>query len=133
MGAGWRVSRGPWRRLYIGFAGPAHDEPERVWRQVHGGSARGLETNILLLQALHMMNRSVCGGGFMVGQHGALETNILVLQALHMMKWSVCGGRSAGQPGALETTYIGVAGPAHDEPERVWRQVHGGSARGSGD
>jgi hypothetical protein len=67
------------------------------------GQLRALDTNIFVLQALHMMSRSVCGGRSMAGQPGALETNILVLQALHMMNRSVCGGGSmAGQPGALE-------------------------------
>jgi hypothetical protein len=48
-----------------------------------------------------MMNRSVCGGGSMAGQLGALDTDILVLQALHMMNQSMCGplwGRVHGGP-----------------------------------
>ncbi len=37
-------------------------------------------------------------------------------------------------PAEVEVThfYGSVAGPAHDEPERVWGRVHGGTAGGPG-
>jgi hypothetical protein len=72
---------------------------EGPWRASPGV----LETNILVLKALHLMNRSVHGGGSMSGQPGALETNILVLKALHLMNRSVDGGGSS--PGHWRLIY----------------------------